>query len=253
MINKLSEWALNVLEVYSLNNRSLPYTYWYDFLLKKLNEVEGDILEFGVYRARTLSTTAFCASLAKNPRKVFGYDTFTGFPATLNSFDHPDNFETMYQNGSISSEHYAMIKQNKSLLEVVGRNTSTALSSTSGNFSSTSLDFVTQKINYLGLTNVELIQGTISNSIDLGRFPNKISAIFLDADLYDPYQSVLNNCWESLSPGGIVWLDEYFSLKFPGPRIAVDQFLSTVDDASLICIEAPFGEFQRWIIRKRGQ
>jgi hypothetical protein len=56
----------------------------------------------------------------------------------------------------------------------------------------------------------------------------------------------LNN----LSPGGIVYLDEYFSLKFPGPRVAVNQFIETVDDAELVCIESPVLEFERWILRK---
>ena len=45
MIDSLSEWSLNVLEVYSLKNRSLPYTYWYDFLRGELNDIPGDVLE----------------------------------------------------------------------------------------------------------------------------------------------------------------------------------------------------------------
>ena len=69
MIDSLSEWSLNVLEVYSLKNRSLPYTYWYDFLRGELNDIPGDVLEFGVFRGRTLATTAYCASLAEIKEK----------------------------------------------------------------------------------------------------------------------------------------------------------------------------------------
>ena len=134
----------------------MPYTYWYDFLRKNLDQIEGDILELGVYRGRTLATTAFCASLAASPRKVYGYDTFEGFPSALNDFDHPDNFDSI-QSGSITTEHYEMVNQNKHYLDIVGRKTSTAFSSTSGNFSSTSLEFVSKKLKFLELSNVELI------------------------------------------------------------------------------------------------
>ena len=180
----------------------------------------------------------------------------------MNDFDHPDNFDSLFKSGSITTEHYEMVNQNKHYLDIVGRKTSTAFSSTSGNFSSTSLEFVSKKLKFLELSNVELIPGDISYSISKGNYPDKIAAIFLDADLYDPYNSVLNQCWKNVTPGGIIWLDEYFSLKFPGPRIAVDQFMATVDDAELLCVEAPLGEFvdyqetrtmSAWTLASRGQ
>ena len=250
MIDSLPEWSSNVLEVYSLKNRSLPYTYWYDFLRSKLDNIPGDILEFGVYRGRTLATTAFCAARASIPRKVYGFDSFSGFPPVYHHNDHPDRFDELFAAGKITGHHYEMIQLNRKYLSVIGRSLSTSSSSSSGNFSSTSVDFVKQKLSFLGIHNVELVEGDIAESVNNFQLPEQISAIFLDADLYSPYHSVLEACWDRLSPGGFIYLDEYFSLKFPGPRIAVDDFLVSATDAQLVCVEAPVNEFERWIVRK---
>jgi len=55
--------------------------------------------------------------------------------------------------------------------------------------------------------------------------------------------------FSSLSPGGLIYLDEYFSLKFPGPRLAVNQFLAAEPRALLERLE-DWLDFERWIIRK---
>ena len=50
-------------------------------------------------------------------------------------------------------------------------------------------------------------------------------AAFIDCDLYDSYMDSLNFIWPRLSKKGLIQLDEYYSLKFPGPRIASMEFL----------------------------
>lgn len=52
-----------------------------------LRKLEGDIVEFGVYQG---GTTVFMAKVLKhlnNPRKIYGFDTFQGFPSTRSVFD----------------------------------------------------------------------------------------------------------------------------------------------------------------------
>ena len=73
--------------------------------------------------------------------------------------------------------------------------------------------------------------------------------VFIDVDLYEPYKIALPLIWQKLSKGGYIHLDEYFSLKFPGPKIACDEF------AKLRNIEVKFNkvrktEFNRCYIRK---
>ena len=203
MIDSLSEWSLNVLEVYSLKNRSLPYTYWYDFLRGELNDIPGDVLEFGVFRGRTLATTAYCASLAEIKRKVYGYDSFSGFPPDLDLNDHPDRFDDLLNSGSITQHHYDMVQKNREYLAVTGRSFETSNSSSSGNFSSTSLEFVTNKLNYLGLDILCLSKAKLHISFGT-QSTFKIAAIFLDADLFKPYDVVLKNVGIFV-PGGIIY------------------------------------------------
>ena len=54
--------------------------------------------------------------------------------------------------------------------------------------------------------------------------PKKIMAAFIDCDLYESYMQSLNFVWNRLEPKGIIQVDEYYSLKFPGARIACDKF-----------------------------
>ena len=243
-------WAKNVLQVYPLDEDYNPYKFWYDFLRYKLDDVPGDIVEVGVYRGRTLCTTAYICSGLKNPRNVVGFDSFSGFPNTSHPKDSPDLFHQLHRDGSITSDHYQQFLLNLELSSVLGRSLTTGGLSSSGNFSATSQELVESKLRFLGLSNYQLVDGDVAITMVPENLPDRISAIFLDADLYEPYYFTLKNAWSRLSVGGIIFLDEYFSLKFPGPRIAVNEFLAATDDARLRCIEDPCREFQRWIIQK---
>ena len=243
-------WAKNVLQVYPLDEDYNPYKFWYDFLRYKLDDVPGDIVEVGVYRGRTLCTTAYICSGLENPRIVVGFDSFSGFPNTSHPKDSPDLFHQLLRDGSITSDHYQQLLLNLELSSVVGRSLTTGGLSSSGNFSATSQELVESKLKFLGLSNYQLVDGDVATTMVPENLPDRISAIFLDADLYEPYYFTLKNAWSRLSVGGIIFLDEYFSLKFPGPRIAVNEFLASADDARLRCIEDPCREFQRWIIQK---
>jgi hypothetical protein len=61
----------------------------------------------------------------------------------------------------------------------------------------------------------------------------------------------LNYGWERLIPGGIVFLDEYYSLKFPGARIAVNEFFADKKGYEMLEVsDKSIDDFERWIIRK---
>jgi hypothetical protein len=61
----------------------------------------------------------------------------------------------------------------------------------------------------------------------------------------------LNYGWDKLMPGGIIFLDEYYSLKFPGARIAVNEFFADKGNFELIDVaDKKIDDFERWIVRK---
>jgi hypothetical protein len=95
-------------------------------------------------------------------------------------------------------------------------------------------DFVRMNLQRAGLPAIDaqhlsLVQGWIPEvlgTLDL----DEISILHLDLDLYHPYLSSLRVLWNKLLPGAIVLIDEYDgpgdSDKWPGARVAVDQFAS---------------------------
>jgi len=54
--------------------------------------------------------------------------------------------------------------------------------------------------------------------------PDKICFAHLDSDLYEPIKLSLECVWPKLSPGGIIVIDDYSHVDFPGVQLAVDEF-----------------------------
>ena len=48
----------------------------------------------------------------------------------------------------------------------------------------------------------------------------------IDSDLYNSYKVALKFFWPRLIKGGCLYLDEYFSFKYPGAKIACDEFFN---------------------------
>ena len=55
-------------------------------------------------------------------------------------------------------------------------------------------------------------------------YDKSIFSVNLDSDLYDSYKVVLENIYSKIVKNGYLHLDEYYSIKFPGCKIAVDEF-----------------------------
>ena len=80
-------------------------------------------------------------------------------------------------------------------------------------------------------------------------FKEKIDILHLDCDLYQSYLDSLNGIYKNINNGGVVIFDEYYSLKYPGARIAVDEFFSNHKSD---CFEKYITEdsFERWCVVK---
>ena len=52
-----------------------------------------------------------------------------------------------------------------------------------------------------------------------------------------------------LEKNGYIHLDEYYSIKFPGARIAIDEFCS-LNKIKLKKQKTPSYEFERWYLKK---
>lgn len=214
--------------------------------------VPGDIIEAGCFRGRTLLAFALFLRERGIDKKVYGYDTFSGFPPVYHAYDHVSQFGVLHEQGRISDAHFAMVKRNQEIKAALRKSVDADAISSSGDFSDTSREALEAKIAFLSLEDyVVLVQGTFEDTMRAGRAdgPAQICAASLDCDLYSSYEVALPFIWERAAPGALLYLDEYFSLKFPGARIAVDVFAAEHGVTPERLVTESDG-FERWALRK---
>lgn len=245
----LETWELGVLGIHD-HRAHTKLSAWFGFL-RDHDAVAGDVAEVGVYRGSSLLASALVLREIGSRKRVVGFDSFSGFP-TLHANDDLDRFETMFEAGAITAEHHAKVRRNREHLAAVDRAATPEAASSSGDFAMTSRDLIERKAVHLWLTNIELVEGPYSETMAPGHLPDlRLSAALLDCDLYESHRDALPFVWKRLAPGGFVYLDEYFSLKFPGARIAVDEFFADRDDKPEQVDDLGDG-FERWGVYKRG-
>jgi hypothetical protein len=246
-----NSWEFNVLNVYNYL-RPGPYSSVFEFISKHQATLKGDILESGVYRGRMTLALGMFLRNANLPGLVHGFDTFSGFPS-VSYQDANEQFDFLFKANRIDQEHFNRITQMRGYAtEILQRDSSPMQLSSSGSFVDARYDELCRKIEFLGLNNIRLHVGTFSETMNQVRVRDlSFSMIFLDCDLYEGYIQTLVYGWPRLQSGGMVFLDEYYSLKFPGARIAVDEFLSGITDYEKINVASEDDDFERWVLFKK--
>lgn len=250
MLELNQDWEFNVLDVYNYKKPG-QYQALFDFVKNNHEKIAGDIVEAGVFRGRSLVAMGMLLKEIGSDKKVFGFDSFSGFPPIYDSKDDLKTFETLYQNKEISKEHWEAVQKNIAWRKIMSsQDVDVANISSSGDFSGTNLEFVKRKIDLIGLDNVVLIDGPFSETMRPEiALPKSVMAVLVDCDLYTSYQQTLSFVWPRLTSGGLVYLDEYYSLKFPGARAATNEFLKS-NSGSLKMAEQFPGDFERWYLVK---
>jgi hypothetical protein len=178
--------------------------YWWKYF-EMIQKVPGSIVECGIGRGRSLivlsAINAFLDEAEGGQRKVFGYDSFEGFPepsAEDESYRNP-------QKGEWST-------------------------SPSGKYQY-SPDFMRMVLREAKIPNVDdivLTKGYFSDTC--GHHPNEpIALLHVDGDLYQSYIDTLTSLYPKVSPGGLVVFDDYLEVeqgedRWPGARKAVQDF-----------------------------
>lgn len=185
-------------------------------IYKKILDLPGDILEFGVYKGTSLVRLLSFRNLLENEysRKVIGFDIFGKFPNSLeleSDKDFVERFENAGGNG-ISKKGLEMHLDNKNM------------------------------------RNYELIEGDILQTIPSFIEKNKgkkISLLHIDVDVYEPTKVILENFWDNIVSGGILMLDDYGTVE--GETKAVDEFFANQD---ITIHKPPFNHIPSYIIKK---
>ncbi len=244
------DWEFAVAGVYNYKKPG-PLGAYFDFVRQNHEQIQGDLLEAGVFRGSSLVAMGLMLREMGSGKKVFGYDTFEGFPGALAEEDNLARFEDMVAAGTISRAHFRDVMRNHEMIAALRQAAVTSHNiSSSGKFDGTSLELVQKKIDYFGLENIELVPGDFFSTMGSDApEPRVIMSALLDCDLHAGYQATLDFTWPRLSPGGIVYLDEYYSLKFPGARLAVNKFVEKTE-AKLVKGDDSFGDFERWWLER---
>lgn len=176
--------------------------YWWKYF-EIVRNVEGDIVECGIGRGRSLLVlSAINSLLEKNEggqRQVFGYDSFEGFPEP-----------------SVEDDSYRKPKKGE------------WSTSPSGKYQY-SPDFIKMVLQEGKIEeNVILKKGFFGDTTK--DHPNKpIAILHVDGDLYQSYMDTLEHLYPKVSKGGVIVFDDFLAKKededrWPGARKAVHDF-----------------------------
>lgn len=226
----MKKWELGALNIYDYE-RSGPLDIYFNFIKNNFANLKGNIFEFGVFKGKSLLATALLLKSLGSEKKIYGFDSFSGFP----SYDEKDDlnqFKILYESKKISKKHYNDVLRNINIRTIYLQEKSKLNIeniSNSGDFSNCNYEILQKKINFLKLDNIEIIKGNFEDTLkDIEKFGEAMCCL-IDCDLYDSYKLTLPKAWANTTKGGMIYLDEYYSLKFPGAKIAVDEFIKNKD------------------------
>lgn len=160
-------------------------------LFKKIKNLDGDIIECGVFKGASLIRFASFRDIFNMKNKIIGFDSFGKFPKT--KFEGDKSWRKKFINDS--GEEGISKNQLKQILELKG------------------------------IENFELIKGDVTTTIPKFLEKNsklKISLLNLDTDAYEPAVSILKNFFPKIVKGGILLLDDYNI--WPGETKAVNDY-----------------------------
>jgi hypothetical protein len=168
-------------------------------LFEKIREIQGSVVECGVYKADSLLTYFHLSNIFEPfsfTRKIIGFDTFTGFPNVSNS--DPEHANISYLNDvdfELIEKIVAAQEKNKAIPAI---------------------------------NKIELIQGDAALTIPRYVEDNPhliISLLYLDFDLYKPTKIALQYLLPRVPIGGIVGFDELNQSKWAGETRALNDVL----------------------------
>lgn len=184
-----------------LNRQTLSRILFFHDLYKKILDVHGIIVEFGVRWGQNLALFEAFRGIYEPfnyNRKIVGFDTFTGFPA----IHAKDGLADVIVDGA-----YSVTKDYEKYLEKI-------------------LTYQEQESPISHMKKFELIKGdaTITLESYLQENPETIIAFaYFDFDIYEPTRRCLEMIKDHLTKGSIIGFDELNCHTFPGETLALKE------------------------------
>lgn len=160
--------------------------------LEQVKTMEGDIVECGVSIGHGALLFLLLGEYLGVERTYYGFDSFTGFPDPVEK----DGVTPVTGKGFWANPSETVLRVLKD-----GR-------------------IPDDKIR----DRVRLIKGLFNHT--LPKYEGKIALLHLDCDLYESYKCALENLYDKVIRGGIIMFDEYDDARWPGARVAIDEFFA---------------------------
>jgi len=167
-------------------------------IFKKVINIKGSVVECGIFKGAGLMSWALFSDMLEPvnlTRRIYGFDTFDGFPAT--SIEDANPVRTA-SSGDLKANVYNELNE---LIKAYDKN------------------------RFLGHINkVELIKGDSSKTIPSFIESHKhlvISLLFLDFDLYEPTKVALEYFVPRMPKGAVIAFDELDNPIWPGETLAL--------------------------------
>jgi hypothetical protein len=171
-------------------------------IFKKIINVKGSIIECGVNQGFGISSWSKFSAIMEPvnlTRRIYGFDTFEGFPELSNK-DISKNSDHV-KVGDLSADTYE---------ELIG------------------LSEIHDSTRYLGhIPKVKLIKGNAVNTIPsfIEDHPHLlVSLLYLDFDLYEPTKIALESFFPLMPKGAVIVFDELDNPLWPGETKAMLEF-----------------------------
>lgn len=185
--------AENTFYLNAKSSRIAKFIYHYE-IYKKILNIPGDILEFGVFKGASFSRFLSFRKILENEdsRRIIGFDDFGSFTVK----------------GTKEDKKFA-----KKFIKTLGTGTNHQI-----------LMNTLKKNKY---SNFELIKGDVVKTLPLYLKKNKgfkIALLHLDLDIFRPTTYVLKKLFSKMSRKGVILIDDYGEIH--GATKAIDDFFS---------------------------
>jgi hypothetical protein len=186
------------------------YAVWQAVLHVAAHDVEGDIVECGVWRGGSSMVAALAlAHTRDSERRLYLYDTFSGMTEPSSRDAGPD--------GVPVASYWERAKRDDDALIM-----SAGVEDVRANMARTGI----------AAERLVLVAGPVEQTIP-ATVPDRIAVLRLDTDWYESTRHELEHLWPLLATGGVLLIDDYG--HWQGAREAVDEFFAGRSDAPLLC------------------
>lgn len=183
--------------------QSVGRLFYFRHMFERINNIPGDIVECGVSTGYGILYFALLCELTTTKRRIWGFDSFSGFPASTGADRKVDS--------SFQTQQHDYASPPEIVLKVLS----------DGRISA---EFVTKFI--------RLVRGYFDKALQ--QYDGEIALLHLDCDLYESYMTCLNTLYPKVRPGGIIMFDEYEDSNFPGAKRAIDEFFCDKPEKPLL-------------------